>query len=189
MGNDDDITGLLQAWSAGEPAARDGVFERMYAQLKRVAIGALRAQAGQATFEPTVLLNDALMKIIDGAAPRASSRQHFASIVARAMRQVLVDRSRRRLSDKRGAGQRPLSLDDVHDLPTVAPGAVLGFDRVLDELAELDPQAAEVVQLRVFTGLTIDETAEALGIHPSAVNREWAHARAWLKERLDDGAG
>ncbi len=189
MGNDADITGLLQAWSAGEPAARDAVFERMYAQLKRLAIGSLRAQAGQATFEPTVLLNDALLKLVDGAAPRANSREHFVGIVARAMRQVLVDRSRRRLSEKRGAGQRALSLDEVHDLPAVAPAAMLGFDRLLAELAEFDAQAAEVVQLRVFTGLTIDETALALGISPSAVNREWAHARAWLKERLDDVAG
>jgi RNA polymerase sigma factor (TIGR02999 family) len=185
MANDDDITGLLQAWSAGAPAARDEVFEKMYAQLKRLAIGALRTQAG-ATFEPTVLLNDALLKIVDGAAPRASSRQHFAGIVARAMRQVLVDRSRRRSSDKRGSGQKPLSLDDVDDLPAVEPGALIGFDRVLDELAELDPRAAEVVQLRVFAGLTIDETAQAMEISPQAVNREWAHARAWLKDRLDD---
>jgi RNA polymerase sigma factor (TIGR02999 family) len=188
MANDDDITGWLQSWSAGDDAARDAVFEQMYAQLKRIAIGALRAQSGQATFEPTVLLNDALMKFLGNGAPRASNREHFAGIVARAMRQVLVDRSRRRLSDKRGAGQRALSLDEVHDLPAATPESVLGFDRVLAQLAELDPQAAEVVQLRVFTGLTIDETAQALGIHPSAVNREWAAARAWLKERLDDGA-
>lgn len=188
MANDDDITGLLQAWSAGAPAARDEVFEKMYAQLKRLAIGTLRTQSG-ATFEPTVLLNDALLKIVDGAAPRASSRQHFAGIVARAMRQVLVDRSRRRCSDKRGSGQKPLSLDDVDDLPAVEPAQLVGFDRVLDELAELDPRAAEVVQLRVFTGLTIDETAQAMAISPQAVNREWAHARAWLKDRLADDAG
>ncbi len=187
--DDADITGLLAAWSGGDAGARDSVFEGMYAQLKRMAVGALRAQAGQATFEPTVLLNDALLKFLDAGAPHASSREHFASIVARAMRQVLVDRSRRRLADKRGAGQRALSLDEVHDLPAVAPAALLGFDRVLDELAALDPLAAEVVQLRVFTGLTIDETAVALGIHPSAVNREWAHARAWLKDRIEHGGG
>ncbi len=186
--HDHDITGLLAAWAQGNADARDSVFESMYARLKRLAVGALRAQAGQATFEPTVLLNDALMKFLEGA-PRASSREHFASIVARAMRQVLVDRSRRRLADKRGAGQRALSLDEVHDLPDVAPAALLGFDRVLDELAVLDPRAAEVVQLRVFTGLTIDETAIALGIHPSAVNREWTHARAWLRDRIGNGDG
>jgi RNA polymerase sigma factor (sigma-70 family) len=82
--------------------------------------------------------------------------------------------------------QRALSLDEVQDLPAVAPAAMIGFDRVLEELAALDPQAAEVVQLRVFTGLTIDETAQALGISASAVNREWAHARAWLKDRLGE---
>lgn len=187
--DDYDITGLLAAWAGGDADARDDVFERMYAQLKRLAIGALRTQAGHATFEPTALLNDALVKFLDAEAPRASSREHFASIVARAMRQVLVDRSRRRLADKRGAGQRALSLDEVHDLPAVAPASLLGFDRVLDELAALDPPAAEIVQLRVFTGLTIDETAAALGVHPSAVNREWAHARAWLKDRIGHAGG
>lgn len=185
--HNDDITGMLKAWSAGDATARDAVFERMYAQLKRLAIGALRAHGGQATFEPTVLLNDALIKLVGGDAPVAHDRGHFAGIVARAIRQTLVDRSRRRLADKRGAGQRPLSLDDVHDLPAATPESVLGFDRVLDEFAALDPEAAEVVHLRVFAGLTIDETAQALGIHPSAVNREWAHARAWLKERLARG--
>ncbi|TXI24443.1 MAG: sigma-70 family RNA polymerase sigma factor [Ottowia sp.] len=181
-----DITGLLEDWLDGDAAARDALFERMYEQLKRIAIGTLRAQAGQNTFEPTMLLNDALMKLLGGAVPKASSREHFASIVARAMRQVLVDRSRRRLADKRGSGERALSLDEVQHLPAVAPAAMLGFDRVLEELAQLDSRAAEVVQLRVFTGLTIDETAQALGIHPSAVNREWAHARAWLRDRLGD---
>jgi len=181
-----DITGLLADWLDGDAAARDAVFEHMYARLKRIAVGTLRSQAGQDTFEPTVLLNDALMKFLGPQAPQASNREHFASIVARAMRQVLVDRSRRRLSEKRGSGERALSLDDVHDLPAVAPAALLGFDRVLDDLAQLDPRAAEVVQLRVFTGLTIEETAQALGIHPSAVNREWAHARAWLRDHLAD---
>lgn len=181
-----DITGLLADWLGGDASARDAVFERMYTQLKRIAVGTLRTQAGQDTFEPTALLNDALMKFLGDEAPRAASREHFASIVARAMRQVLVDRSRRKLADKRGNGERALSLDDVQHLPAVAPAAMLGFDRVLEELAQLDPQAAEVVQLRVFTGLTIDETAQALGIHPSAVNREWAHARAWLRDRLGD---
>ncbi len=181
-----DITGLLADWLDGDAAARDVVFEHMYAQLKRIAIGTLRTQAGLETFEPTVLLNDALMKFLGSDVPRADSREHFSSIVARAMRQVLVDRSRRKLSDKRGAGERPLSLDDVQHLPAVAPSQMLGFDRLLEELSELDPQAAQVVQLRVFTGLTIDETAHAMNLHPSAVNREWAHARAWLRDRLGD---
>lgn len=185
MRDDPDITELLQLWSAGEPHARDAVFERMYAQLKRVAVNALRAEHGQVTFEPTALLNDALARLLEGSVPRLQDRKHFVGIVARVIRQVMVDRSRRRMSDKRGAGERPLSLDAVHDLPHVAPSELLHFDRVLDELAELDPQAAEVVQLRVFTGLTINEAAQVLAISPSAVNREWAHARAWLRDRLE----
>ena len=180
-----DITQLLKLWNAVESQARDHLFARMYAQLKGSAIAALKAEHGQVTFEPTALLNDALARMLENAVPELNDRKHFVAIVARVIRQVLVDRSRRRMSEKRGAGERPLSLDEMHDLPDVAPNELLNFDRVLDELAALDPMAAEVVQLRVYTGLTIDEAAQVLGISASAVNREWAHARAWLRDRLE----
>lgn len=180
-----DITQLLKLWNAGESKAREQLFARMYAQLKGSAIAALKAEHGQVTFEPTALLNDALARMLENAVPELNDRKHFVAIVARVIRQVLVDRSRRRMSEKRGAGERPLSLDEIHDLPDVAPNELLNFDRVLDELAALDPMAAEVVQLRVYTGLTIDEAAQVLGISASAVNREWAHARAWLRDRLE----
>ena len=182
----DDITGLLQAWASGAHDARDEAFRQLYGRLKMLAIAALKSQSGKMTFEPTVLLNDALLKLMSGSVPKVNDREHFVSIVARSIRQVLVDRSRRRMSEKRGEGTKPLSLDEIDDLPEVSASETLGLCKLLQELERLDPQAAEVVNLRVFAGLTIDETALAMKLHPSAVNREWSAARAWLKDRLDD---
>ena len=181
----DDITGWIRDWQGGDAAARDRVFTRLYGELKRLAAAVLRSESGHDTLQPTALLNDALIKLTTAAqAPAAEDRGHFARIVARAMRQVLVDRARRKLADKRGGGEAPLSLEG-HDVAlTASPAELVALDDALAVLAKLDARAASVVELRVFAGLTIDETAQALGIHPSAVNREWAHASAWLKTQL-----
>lgn len=183
----DDITGWIRDWQEGDAAARDRVFTRLYAELRRLAAVVLRSESGHDTMQPTALLNDALMKLIAARAPQAEDREHFARIVARAMRQILVDRARRKLADKRGSGAKPVSLED-HDAPVDAtPADLVALDDALATLARLDARAASVVELRVFAGFTIDETAQALGIHPSAVNREWAHASAWLKQHAFSG--
>lgn len=177
----DDITGWIRDWQDGDAAARDRVFTRLYGELKRLAAAVLRSESGHETLQPTALLNDALMKLLQARAPQAEDRGHFARIVARAMRQILIDRARRKLADKRGAGERPLSLEDHDAALSASPADLVALDDALSTLARLDARAAAVVELRVFGGLTIDETARALAIHPSAVNREWAHASAWLK--------
>jgi RNA polymerase sigma factor (TIGR02999 family) len=100
------------------------------------------------------------------------------------MRQILIDRARRKLADKRGAGERPLSLDQHDAALSSSPADLVALDDALSQLGRFDARAAAVVELRVFGGLTIDETAQALAIHPSAVNREWAHATAWLKSHV-----
>lgn len=181
-----DITTWLGAWQAGDAAARDRVFERLYADLKRLAASVLRSESGHETLQPTALLNDALMKLIQAKAPEAHDRGHFARIVARAMRQILIDRARRKLADKRGGGQQAASLELAEEVVAGMGSAdeLVALDDALSVLARLDERAAAVVELRVFGGLTIDETAAALEIHPSAVNREWAHASAWLREQL-----
>jgi RNA polymerase sigma factor (TIGR02999 family) len=177
----EDITSWIREWQEGDAAARDRVFTSLYAQLKRVAAAVLRSESAHDTLQPTALLNDALMKLIQSRPPAAEDRGHFVRIVARAMRQILIDRARRKLAEKRGAGERPLALDDQDVAVDGAPAELVAIDDALSALGALDPRAAAVVELRVFGGLTIDETARALGIHPSAVNREWAHACAWLK--------
>lgn len=181
----DDITGWIREWQEGDAHARDRVFTRLYGELRRLAAAVLRSESGHDTLQPTALLNDALIKLTLAAqAPAADDRRHFARIVARAMRQVLVDRARRKLADKRGGGIAPLPLHDHDAALTGNPADLIALDDALAVLARLDPRAASVVELRVFAGLTIDETAQALEIHPSAVNREWAHASAWLKQHL-----
>lgn len=177
----DDITGWIRDWQAGDAAARDRLFSRLYHELRRLAAAVLRSESGHDTLQPTALLNDALMKLIQSRPPAAEDRGHFARIVARAMRQILIDRARRKLAEKRGAGEKPLSLEQHDAVLEASPADVVALDDALSQLARLDARAAAVVELRVFGGLTIDETAQTLGIHPSAVNREWAHACAWLK--------
>lgn len=190
MGSDDDITGWIRDWQDGDAGARDRVFQRLYTELRRLAAAVLRSESGHETLQPTALLNDALMKLIQSRAPAAEDRGHFARIVGRAMRQILIDRARRKLADKRGAGERPLALDDHDAAVDASPSDLVALDDALSTLARLDARAAAVVELRVFAGLTIDETAQALAIHPSAVNREWAHACAWLKSQaFADRAG
>ncbi len=181
----DDITNWIRDWQDGDAAARDRVFTRLYGELKRLAAAVLRSESGHDTLQPTALFNDALIKLTLAAqAPAADDRKHFARIVARAMRQVLVDRARRKLADKRGAGVAPASLDGCDVAFSANPEDLVALDSALATLARLDPRAASVVELRVFAGFTIEETAQALDIHPSAVNREWAHASAWLKQHL-----
>lgn len=190
MGNDvDNITGWLNDWQQGDALARDRVFTRLYAEMKRMAAAVLRSESGHDTMQPTALLNDALMKLIQARAPDVEDRSHFIRVVARAMRQILIDRARRKLAEKRGGGVVPESIDDVDVAGLGSPDELVALDDALSVLAELDPRAAAVVEMRVFAGLTIEETAKALDIHPSAVNREWAHASAWLREQLGDGRG
>lgn len=180
----DDVTGWIRDWQDGDAAARDRVFTRLYNELRRLAAAVLRSESGHDTMQPTALLNDALMKLIQARPPQAEDRGHFARIVARAMRQILIDRARRKLADKRGSGEKPLSLEAHDAVVDASPADVVALDDALSSLARLDPRAAAVVELRVFGGLTIDETAQTLGIHPSSVNREWAHACAWLKANV-----
>jgi RNA polymerase sigma factor (TIGR02999 family) len=187
MGSEqDDITGWLADWQQGDATARDRVFARLYAEMKRLAAAVLRSESGHATLQPTALLNDALMKLLQARAPDVEDRGHFVRVVARAMRQILIDRARRKLADKRGSGQVAESIDDIDVAGVGSPEEVVALDSALAMLATLDPRAAAVVEMRVFAGLTIDETAQALDIHPSAVNREWAQASAWLREHLGD---
>ncbi|UXI68283.1 ECF-type sigma factor [Tahibacter amnicola] len=178
----DDITAWIHDWQDGDAQARDRVFARLYLELKRLAAAVLRSESGHETLQPTALLNDALIKLTTAAsAPAAEDRKHFARIVARAMRQILVDRARRKLAEKRGGGEVAESLDGLEVAVAGTPAELVALDDALATLARLDARAAAVVELRVFAGLTIDETAQALQISPSAVNREWAHASAWLK--------
>lgn len=193
MSDGHDVTRLIGAWREGDLEARARLVPLLYHELKRLA----RAQLGRheaPTLEATVLLHEALLKLL-GERPPARDREHFLAVGARAMRQVIVDHARRRSADKRGAAQPLESLDDIDgdvlaaELPLLDGVDLIELERALAELEALDPPAARVIELRCFLGLTIDETAEALALHPSKVNREWDFARAWLRDRLGDFDG
>lgn len=189
MGTDEaDITGLLAAWRAGDLGARARLVPALYHELKRVARRQLAGRAAP-TLDPTGLLHEALMKLL-GDAPPARDREHLLAVGARAMRQVIVDHARRRAAGKRGAAITLESLADIDgdrlagELPLLDGVDLLALEQALGALDGLDPLAARIVELRGFLGLTIDETAAALDLHPSKINREWEFARAWLRRQL-----
>jgi len=158
--------------------------------LRRIAAGYLRRERDGHTLQPTALVNEAYMRLVDQRDVTWQNRAHFLGIAAQVMRRILVDHARARLTAKRGGGVAPITLagaahggaqetDDVD---------LLALHDALERLAALDPEQARLVELRYFGGLTIEETAEALGVSPATVKREWALARAWLRRELS-GSG
>ena len=190
-----DVTGLLVAWSDGDTAALDTLLPVVYAELRRQARRALRREAAGHTLQPTALVHEAYLKLVDQRPSRWQGRAQFYGVAARCMRQVLVDAARTRRAAKRGGGAHPITLGDAEGL-AVAPATggetvgddVLALDAALTRLAELDPGQARVVELRYFAGLTLDDTAAALGISAATVSREWTVARRWLRRELDQVA-
>ena len=187
----EDVTGLLIAWSEGDAAALDALLPIVYAELRRQARRALRREAAGHTLQPTALVHEAYLRLVDQRPDRWQGRSQFYGVAARCMRQVLVDAARTRRAAKRGGGAQPITLSDA-DQPAVASASggeaagedVLALDEALTRLAALDPEQARLVELRYFAGLTIDDTAEALGVSPATVSREWTVARRWLRREL-----
>ena len=185
-----DVTGLLIAWSEGDSAALDALLPVVYAELRRQARRALRREDAGHTLQPTALVHEAYLKLVDQRPSRWEGRAQFYGVAARCMRQVLVDAARTRRAAKRGGGAHPITLSDVEGLAAAPAGAeasgddVLALDAALARLAALDPHQARLVELRYFAGLTLDDTAATLGISPATVSREWTVARRWLRREL-----
>lgn len=180
-----DVTALLLAWGAGDPTALDALLPAVYGELRRQAARALRREAAGHTLQPTALVHEAYLRLVDQRRTRWDSRGHFLGVAAQLMRHVLVDHARGRRAGKRGGGDRQVSLagvDAVAEQPSVD---VAELDEALTRLAVMDPMQARLVELRYFVGLSIQEAASALAVSPSTVKREWAVARAWLRRELD----
>ena len=185
-----DVTGLLMAWSQGDAAALDALLPVVYAELRRQARRALRHEAVGHTLQPTALVHEAYLRLVDQRPRRWKGRMQFYGIAARCMRQVLVDAARTRSAAKRGGGARPITLSAAAGLAAISDEGsdeVLALDAALARLAELDPGQARLVELRYFAGLTLDDTAATLGVSPATVSREWAVARRWLRRELRRG--
>lgn len=157
----------------------------VYDELHRSAVRAMRSEAVGHTLQPTALVNEAYLRLVDQHRASWQNRSQFYGIAAQMMRRVLVDHARARQSEKRGGGHRPITLDELRDPPAdTSPVDVLDLNAALDKLATFDPSQARLVELRYFSGLNIEETADALGVSPATVKREWSVARAWLKREL-----
>jgi RNA polymerase sigma factor (TIGR02999 family) len=183
----DDITGLLLSWREGDARALERLLPLVYDELRRVARRQLRGESPAVTIQPTALVHEVYLRLVDVRRATLASRTHFFSVAAALMRRILVDQARRRHADKRGGGVTMMHLDDVSPVSPVAPMAdvdVLALDEALEALARIDPRQCRVVELRFFAGLTTPETADALEVSTATVEREWAFAKAWLLRRL-----
>ncbi len=178
------VTELLLAWNAGDQQAQAELIAVIYDELRRVAAGYLHRERPNHTLQPTALVNEAFMRLIDGPQVTWQNRAHFFGIAANAMRQILVDYARKRQAQKRGSGEAPLSLDETFGVFQQRAIDLVRLDDALTQLAQMDPTQAQIVELRFFAGLTIEETAEALGISPATIGREWTSARLWLRREL-----
>ena len=183
-----DVTTLLIEWRNGSRAALDELIPCVHEQLRRIAHRQMRAEAPGHDLQTTALINEAYLRLVDIERIDFRDRAHFLAVSARLMRRILVDAARARRSLKRGGGGGAVSLDDV---AVVAPGRqedMLAIDEALTALAQLDPRKAQVVELRFFGGLTVEQSAEVLQISADSVMRDWRLARVWLLRRLTSGA-
>jgi RNA polymerase sigma factor (TIGR02999 family) len=182
----EDITQLLVDWSKGDQAALDKLMPLVYSELRRLASNYLRHERPGHTLQPTALVNEAYLKLIDQRNAKWQNRAQFFGISAQLMRRILVDHARQHQAVKRGgADQQRLSVTSAEKIIEQPQVDLLALDEALEELATMDPQQGRVVELRFFGGLSIDETADVLGIGHATVERDWKMARAWLRRKLE----
>lgn len=187
------VTGLLQAWGAGDDSALDALFPIVYGELRQRAGRVLGREGAGHTLQPTALVHEAYLRLVDQKRVQWEGRTQFFAIAARVMRRVLVDHARARLAGKRGAGARHVTLIDARvDVEAASAAMVTGDDAVdllalddaLERLAAFDPRKARLVELRYFAGLSIPEAAESLGVSQATAIRDWSIARRWLHREL-----
>jgi RNA polymerase sigma factor (TIGR02999 family) len=182
-----EITILLQEWSEGKPAAAGPLFELAYPQLRKIAVALFHGERPENILQPTVVVNELFLKLVQQRSLRFEDRQHFYSFAARLMRRILVDHARSEGRQKRDGGEMvPLHEDMAWVDATSAE--MLDLDRVLDELGAVDPQQCHIVELRYFLGFSAEETAELIGVSKPTVDREMRFARGWIHNRLRPGA-
>jgi RNA polymerase sigma factor (TIGR02999 family) len=186
-GDLDQLTELLRAWSAGDPDAEARLLPLIYDRLRRQAAHQLRRERAGHSLSPTAVVHELYLRLVPQERAEWVNRTQFFAVASRLIRRVLVDHARERGARKRAGDWQRVSLAD--EVAGEAPRDVelLALDAALDELAALDPRRARLVELRWFGGLSLDETAEALGISAATVSRDWQLARAWLHRRLAGG--
>ena len=181
------ITHLLHEWSAGDQRALEELTPLVYEELRKQAARYLRRERQGHTLQTTALIHEAYIRLVDAQDVRWQGRAHFFAIAANLMRRILVDHARRRNADKRGGAQVLLPLDEALAVADEMDVDLLEIDEALDRLAAIDAQQARVVELRFFSGLSVEEAAAVLGISAKTVKRDWAVARAWLRREIRGG--
>jgi RNA polymerase sigma-70 factor, ECF subfamily len=178
------VTLLLERWSGGDESALSELMPIVYGELRRLAGAYLRREGPGHTLQPTALVNEAYLKLVDQQRARWQNRAQFFGVAARLMRRILIDHARARRAAKRGGGPHSFHLS-LDALAADAPEAdLLAVHEALERLAAIDPQQGRIVELRFFGGLSIEETAEVLGVGHATVERDWKVARAWLRREL-----
>ena len=182
------VSQLVEEASHGKAEAMAELLPVVYQELRRVAAGYLRRERPGQTLQATALVHEAYLRLLREQHVSWQNRAHFCAIAANSMRQILVERARARNAAKRGGGFQRITLDDALAPAEAAGIDVEALDQALARLAQLDADQARLVELRYFGGLTIEETAEVLGVSPATVKRSWTVAKAWLKKELDQAA-
>ena len=180
---DNEITRLLRLWHAGDPQALDQLVPLVYQRLRRLAHLRLQARPGQ-SLDTTGLVHEAYLKLVDGPGASLRDRNHFLALASRVMRQVLTDHARARRAAKRGGGTAPVEMDEATWAPEAALDDVLELDAALRRLEQLNARQSRMLEQRYFGGLSLEETADALGTSLATVKRELRSARAWLAVEL-----
>jgi RNA polymerase sigma-70 factor, ECF subfamily len=179
-----DVTQMLVDWGNGDERALERLMPIVYGDLRRRARQYLSHEPDGHTLQPTALVNEAYLRLVDQDRVRWQNRTHFLAVAAQMMRRILVDHARAHHRSKRGGGLAPMPLDDVDPAAPQRGVDLVALDEVLERLAGLDPRQAAIVEQRYFAGMTIEETAEQLGISPATVKRDWEMARVWLFREL-----
>jgi len=186
MRSSENVSQLLAKWSEGDQQALDKLMPLVYGELRRLAGNYLRRERQNHTLQPTALVNEAYLKLIDQKRVRWQNRAQFFGVAAQMMRRILVDHARQHKAEKRGGSdQQRLSITNAETIVKKPELDLLALHEALEELTLMDPQQGRIVELKFFGGLSIEETAEVLGIGHATVERDWKMARAWLRRKLE----
>jgi RNA polymerase sigma factor (TIGR02999 family) len=178
------VTALLRAWGGGDAQALERLTPLVYQELHRIARGYMARERPDHTLQTTALVNEAYVRLVDARQVAWQDRVHFFAVCAQAMRRILVDHARSRAYLKRGGGNVRIQFDEAYGIAGSPETNLLELDEALNRLSHLDPRKGKVIEMRFFGGLSVEETAEALGISPETVMRDWKLARAWLYREL-----
>jgi len=179
-----EVTKLLKAWSDGDESALNELMPLVHDELHRLARRHMRREKPGHILQTSALVNEAYLRLVDASQIHWQNRAHFFGIAARLMRRILVDDARRRHFDKRGGRMIQVALDEVMSVPQEQAANIVALDDALQTLSAIDPRQSEIVELRFFGGMSIEETAEFLHVSPGTVMRDWTFARAWLRKEM-----